>query len=680
MSVIAEPDHPRPLQSPIDPQLLDRINGYLNSLSAQDILRWGLENLPNLYQTTAFGLTGLVQLDMLSKLTTSPPPLIFVDTLYHFKETLGLVEEVKKRYGRDVHVCKPEGCKTTADFEAKHGTFPFFLNRYLLPWNGISTFLPTMFTQVEPARRAYAELNVQSVITGRRASQGAARKSLQPLEVDSTGLFKLNPLFSWSFSAVQAYINENNVPRNALLDQGYKSIGDWHSTQKAGEGDEGERAGRWANNPEKTECGLHEDYFKIRLQMHKKQREAELREKDEARGNEVQTEASGNASLLQEVYACTEEVRSHLISILALLRISAISFLLDHDVRSIVHERTSFTTTSRRSLSESLNRRFVVIQRHQPSCSRSYSSSSPFPSSSSSSSSSSQVSPSSLDPAPLPDSSAEQSATQAISEDEVEDYLLVSECDPIDPEMLPLKPDLEATGGLPPIPLIKDEAVRQQVFTHRSVYARARHEFEDHPQDPSPDYEILEFQGDAVLGLVITDLVRDCYPSLRVGPATAYVGGLYKDQGLEIVRNWLTALFLPYVKEAYRVCRNQHGLPSPPPSPFLPHAKYDPSSGVGSDAALPDYESTETSAAIQSMNGGHLQLFNQFVQQKHMRLEWSFEEVKDVGTRVTPIWAVHTIVNDQRISVGRGNTKKAAQDEAAREALVQLGITTTLVD
>ncbi|KAL5530333.1 hypothetical protein ACEPAF_6590 [Sanghuangporus sanghuang] len=394
---------------------------------------------------------------------------------------------------------------------------------------------------------------------------------------------------------------------------------------------------------------------------------------------------------------------------------------------SIVHERTSFTTTSRRSLSESLNRRFVVIQRHQPSCSRSYSSSSPFPSSSSSSSSSSQVSPSSLDPAPLPDSSAEQSATQAISEDEVEDYLLVSECDPIDPEMLPLKPDLEATGGLPPIPLIKDEAVRQQVFTHRSVYARARHEFEDHPQDPSPDYEILEFQGDAVLGLVITDLVRDCYPSLRVGPATkvrsmvvgnanladisvkyglprrvraqrsavmvmsksmalkadvfeAYVGGLYKDQGLEIVRNWLTALFLPYVKEAYRVCRNQHGLPSPPPSPFLPHAKYDPSSGAGSDAALPDYESTETSAAIQSMNGGHLQLFNQFVQQKHMRLEWSFEEVKDVGTRVTPIWAVHTIVNDQRISVGRGNTKKAAQDEAAREALVQLGITTTLVD
>lgn len=50
--------------------------------------------------------------------------------------------------------------------------------------------------------------------------------------------------------------------------------------------------------------------------------------------------------------------------------------------------------------------------------------------------------------------------------------------------------DLEAMGGLPPIPPIMDEAIRRQVFTHRSVYARARHEFEDHPHDPSPDFEM----------------------------------------------------------------------------------------------------------------------------------------------------------------------------------------------
>ena len=112
---------PKPLESPLSAEELDKINAYLATLSPQEILRWALEHLPNLYQTTAFGLTGLVQLDMLSKLTTSPPPLIFIDTLYHFPETLQLVEEVKSRYGREVHVYKPEGCDTVQDFEKKHG-------------------------------------------------------------------------------------------------------------------------------------------------------------------------------------------------------------------------------------------------------------------------------------------------------------------------------------------------------------------------------------------------------------------------------------------------------------------------------------------------------------------------------------------------------------------------------
>jgi phosphoadenosine phosphosulfate reductase len=117
--------------------------------------------------------------------------------------------------------------------------------------------------KVEPARRAYEELGAKAIITGRRASQGADRASLQPLEVDSTGLLKLNPLFAWNFALVEWYIKENGVPTNALLAQGYKSIGDWHSTAKAGEGAEGERAGRWAGK-EKTECGLHVDYFKLK--------------------------------------------------------------------------------------------------------------------------------------------------------------------------------------------------------------------------------------------------------------------------------------------------------------------------------------------------------------------------------------------------------------------------------
>ena len=107
-------------------------------------------------------------------------------------------------------------------------------------------------------------MGVKSVITGRRASQGGDRATLQPLEVDATGLLKLNPLFAWTFADVDKYVRENAVPRNKLLDQGYKSVGDWHSTQKSGEGDTGERAGRWAGR-EKSECGLHVDYFAQKL-------------------------------------------------------------------------------------------------------------------------------------------------------------------------------------------------------------------------------------------------------------------------------------------------------------------------------------------------------------------------------------------------------------------------------
>lgn len=68
---------------------------------------------------------------------------------------------------------------------------------------------------------------------------------------------------------MKAYIDENDVPTNMLLDQGYKSVGDWHSTIKSSEaGDAGERAGRWAGKT-KTECGLHTDYFALQKQAMK---------------------------------------------------------------------------------------------------------------------------------------------------------------------------------------------------------------------------------------------------------------------------------------------------------------------------------------------------------------------------------------------------------------------------
>ncbi|KAJ7265498.1 hypothetical protein B0H12DRAFT_1068562 [Mycena haematopus] len=245
------------LRLPLSKEDLDTINAHLRTLTPEEILAWAVESLPGLYQTTAFGLTGLVAIDMLSKLTSSPPPLIFLDTLYHFQETYELVEEVRQRYDVPLHVYKPQGCETVGDFEKKFGQRLWQTNEDLYDFA----------IKVEPARRAYQDLGVKAVITGRRQSQGGDRASLQPLEVDETGLLKLNPLFEWTFPIVEWYIAEYNVPRNKLLDQGYRSVGDWHSTVKVGEG-QSERAGRWAGK-EKTECGLHRNYFAMQEQAEK---------------------------------------------------------------------------------------------------------------------------------------------------------------------------------------------------------------------------------------------------------------------------------------------------------------------------------------------------------------------------------------------------------------------------
>ncbi len=106
---------------PLQQSQLEEINRYLSTLTPEQILSWAIKNLPALHQTTAFGLTGLAAVDMLSKLTPKPPPLIFIDTLYHFKETIDLKNEVERRYGHPVHVYQPMGASSASEFESQYG-------------------------------------------------------------------------------------------------------------------------------------------------------------------------------------------------------------------------------------------------------------------------------------------------------------------------------------------------------------------------------------------------------------------------------------------------------------------------------------------------------------------------------------------------------------------------------
>ena len=210
---------------------------------------------------------------MLSKISPDrhPVPIIFVDTLHHFPETIALLEKVKRRYPTaEFNIFTPQDAPTESDFTAKHGAELWKRNESLYDYH----------VKVEPARRAYEQLNVRAILTGRRKSQGGSRRSLDVIEVDETGLIKVNPFANWSFKQVESYIRAHNVPYNELLDHGYRSVGDWHSTVPVKEGED-ERAGRWKGT-EKTECGLHENYLAMRIKA-----KLEAAQKTKAEGHGV---------------------------------------------------------------------------------------------------------------------------------------------------------------------------------------------------------------------------------------------------------------------------------------------------------------------------------------------------------------------------------------------------------
>ncbi|GME66972.1 unnamed protein product [[Candida] boidinii] len=239
---------------------LDHLNNTLSYLTPQEVLKWSIITFPNLFQTTAFGLTGLAILDMLHNLTieeeeikeiqksSGSVELIFIDTLYHFPQTYELISKIKSKYSNiKLNIYKPKDSENEQEFVSNYGDNLWETNDDKYDY----------LVKVEPAQRAYKELKVVAVFTGRRRSQGGARGSLPVIEIEeSSNIIKINPLASWDFNKVLEYIKANDVPYNELLDLGYKSVGDWHSTQPVKEGED-ERSGRWKGKA-KTECGIHE--------------------------------------------------------------------------------------------------------------------------------------------------------------------------------------------------------------------------------------------------------------------------------------------------------------------------------------------------------------------------------------------------------------------------------------
>jgi ribonuclease III len=146
----------------------------------------------------------------------------------------------------------------------------------------------------------------------------------------------------------------------------------------------------------------------------------------------------------------------------------------------------------------------------------------------------------------------------------------------------------------------------------------------------------------------------------------SYIGGLYMDQGLEVVKAWLDPLFQPYAHAGYCIIRAQHGLPPLPPTSYrssIPEPPLSPLSLSILTSALPAPPTTTV---------GHLALFNQQLQKK--KVEWIYSDAEHLGSKTTPVWLVKVLVDGEYFGTGLGNTKKAARNEAAKEGLGKLGI------
>ena len=222
---------------------LEALNTRFETTSPHELIQWAASNhLSGLAMMTSFQISGMVILDILAELQLKLP-LYFIDTGYHFSETLALIQEVENRYGIQPTILRPALNKS--QFELKYGDDLYKRNP--------NQCCAINKTQVQEQATDRADW----WISGLRRDQGPSRAQHRALMLDRNGKLRIHPLINWSREQVWEYIRNRNVPYNTLYDQGYSSIGcSPESCTQPTFGADNERAGRWAGS-QKTECGLH---------------------------------------------------------------------------------------------------------------------------------------------------------------------------------------------------------------------------------------------------------------------------------------------------------------------------------------------------------------------------------------------------------------------------------------
>ena len=216
-------------------ELSDRALAELNEKFEREpaaaIIQWAVDTFhPHLSLTAS--MTDAVLVDLAVKVEPAIE-VVFIDTGYHFPETLETVEQVRRHYGLNLRMM------TVPPHDEELWKVD--------PENCCSAIKVGQLDRALAGKEAW--------MSGLRRAESPTRAQAPIVVRDLRGLVKVNPLATWSDLDVQGYIRDHDIIENPLLGRGYKSIGCWPCTKPVDDGDDA-RAGRWAGL-DKTECGLH---------------------------------------------------------------------------------------------------------------------------------------------------------------------------------------------------------------------------------------------------------------------------------------------------------------------------------------------------------------------------------------------------------------------------------------
>jgi phosphoadenosine phosphosulfate reductase len=215
-------------------------NRDLAAASPGEILAWALHTFGDAFCITT-SLADAVLVDMASRIQTDVH-VMFLDTGYHFEETLRTRSELVSRYPVHLVTAVPE--RTVTEQDAEHGPALFRRNPDLC----------CQLRKVNPLNEALS--GYRAWASGIRRDETSSRRHVGVVDWDATrSMVKVNPLANWTQEQVQEYVVANDVLMNPLLYEGYPSIGCAPCTRPVLPGADA-RSGRWVGRS-KTECGLH---------------------------------------------------------------------------------------------------------------------------------------------------------------------------------------------------------------------------------------------------------------------------------------------------------------------------------------------------------------------------------------------------------------------------------------